>query len=155
MTATLCSLSDNYTFMCIPCQYIIAIYGEYTWNNIWTHRFPIKTHCGLVTPHGDRDLGQHWILGNGLLLDGTKPLPEPMLTHHKYSLRESKTSTHRVNILFWQLLRVPHLITCGSQLDKPRLFLAATETVPQWTFLCIDNCKCVLHLCVFKHFVGI
>ena len=31
------------------------------------------TGCGLVTPYGDIDLGQHW-------LDGTKPLPEPVLT---------------------------------------------------------------------------
>ena len=38
------------------------------------------THCGLLTPYGDRDLGQNW-LSNGLLPDGTKPLPEPMLTH--------------------------------------------------------------------------
>ena len=35
------------------------------------------TYCGLVTPYGDRDLGQHFVSGNGLLPDGTKPLPEP------------------------------------------------------------------------------
>ena len=39
-------------------------------------------HCGLVTPYGDRDLGQHFS-GNGLLPAGTKPLPEPMLTDHQ------------------------------------------------------------------------
>ena len=37
------------------------------------------THCSLVTPHGDMELGKHW-LG---LPDGTKPLPEPMSTCHK------------------------------------------------------------------------
>ena len=36
------------------------------------------THCGLITPYGDIDLGQHW-----LRLDGTKPLPEPILTNHQ------------------------------------------------------------------------
>ena len=32
--------------------------------------------------YGNIDLGQHW-LSNGLLPDGTKPLPEPMLTCHQ------------------------------------------------------------------------
>ena len=32
------------------------------------------THCGLMTPYGS---------GNGLLPDGTQPLPEPMLTDHQ------------------------------------------------------------------------
>ena len=39
------------------------------------------THCGIVTSYGDRDrvnIGS----GNDLLLNGTKPLPEPMLTLH-------------------------------------------------------------------------
>ena len=38
----------------------------------------ILTYCGLVTPYGDKvqvNIGS----GNGLLPDGTKPLPEPML----------------------------------------------------------------------------
>ena len=37
------------------------------------------THCGLVT--------EIWVnigSGNGLLPDGTKPLPEPMLTYHQW-----------------------------------------------------------------------
>ena len=34
---------------------------------------------GLVTPYGDMHLGQHWFR----LPDGTKLLPEPMLTHQK------------------------------------------------------------------------
>ena len=36
------------------------------------------THYGLVMPHGV-NIG----LGNGLLPDGTKPLPEPKLTYHQ------------------------------------------------------------------------
>ena len=36
------------------------------------------THCGIVTPYGGINLGQNWV-GNGLLPDGTKPLPQPML----------------------------------------------------------------------------
>ena len=42
------------------------------------------TYCGLVMPYGDIDLG-HIGSGNGLLPDGTKPLPEPMLTVHNLS----------------------------------------------------------------------
>ena len=49
--------------------------------NITTHAKTIDlTHCGLVRPYGDRD--QLTGLGNGLLLDGTEPLPEPMMTDH-------------------------------------------------------------------------
>ena len=36
------------------------------------------THCGLVTPHGT-EIWANIASGNGLLPDGTKPLPEPML----------------------------------------------------------------------------
>ena len=35
--------------------------------------------CGLVTPYGDVDLVNIGS-GNGLVLSGTKPLPEAMLT---------------------------------------------------------------------------
>ena len=38
------------------------------------------THCGLVTPNGDTDLGQHWLRS---WFEGTKPLPEPKLTYHQ------------------------------------------------------------------------
>ena len=44
--------------------------------------FLYLTHRGLVTPHGDVD----WVNigpGNGLLPDGTKPLPEPLLIYHQ------------------------------------------------------------------------
>ena len=43
------------------------------------------THCGLVKPYGIIELGQHW-LSNGLLPDGTKPSPAPMLTSSVRSL---------------------------------------------------------------------
>ena len=39
------------------------------------------THCGLVTPYGDMEIWVNIGSGNGLLPDGTKPLPEPMLTY--------------------------------------------------------------------------
>ena len=39
------------------------------------------THCGLVTREAWVNIGS----GNGLLPDGTKPLPEPMLTGHHWS----------------------------------------------------------------------
>ena len=40
------------------------------------------THCDLMTPYGDM-----WVnigSGNGLLPDGNKPLPEPMLTYRHF-----------------------------------------------------------------------
>ena len=40
------------------------------------------THCGLVMPYGNIHLGQHCTC-NGLLPDGTRPLPEPMLIYHQ------------------------------------------------------------------------
>ena len=51
---------------------------------MWTfcQQNSILTHCGLVTPYGDRvwvNIGP----GNGLLPDGTKPLPEPILIYHQ------------------------------------------------------------------------
>ena len=44
----------------------------------------ILTHCDLMMPCNNIDLGQH-CSGNGLLPDGTKPLPEPMLTCFQWS----------------------------------------------------------------------
>ena len=43
----------------------------------------MSAHCGLVTPYGDIILVNNGS-GNGLLPDGTKPLPEPMFTYHEY-----------------------------------------------------------------------
>ena len=37
--------------------------------------------CGLMTPCGVTDLSQHW-LSNGLVPNGTKPLPDPILIYH-------------------------------------------------------------------------
>ena len=39
------------------------------------------THCCLVMPYGDVELGQLW---HGLLPNCTKPLPVPMLTYHQW-----------------------------------------------------------------------
>ena len=43
-----------------------------------------EKNCGLVMPYGDRTLVNIGS-GNGLVPDGTKPLPEPMLTDHQWS----------------------------------------------------------------------
>ena len=46
------------------------------------------------------------------------------------------------------------LVTCcGSQLDKPLLFLTATDKV-HVNILGTDNCKCVIHMCLFHVFCG-
>ena len=42
---------------------------------------------------------------------------------------------------------------CGSQLDKLRFFLATTDPM-QVNSLGIDNCKSIMHMCVFVYFVG-
>ena len=42
----------------------------------------IFSHCGLVVTYGVSDYVQHW-LRNGLMPDGTKPLPESMLNCHQ------------------------------------------------------------------------
>ena len=39
------------------------------------------THCGLVMAYGDIDLST--LAGNGLLPDGTKQKPEPILAVHQ------------------------------------------------------------------------
>ena len=45
----------------------------------------VITHCDLVTPYGEIDLSWTNVdSGNSLLLDDTKPLPEPMLTNHQW-----------------------------------------------------------------------
>ena len=49
-------------------------------NEMWL----ISLTGGLVMPYGDRE-SEIWVnigSGNGLLLDGAKPLPESMLTTH-------------------------------------------------------------------------
>ena len=41
-----------------------ACYAEYILGNmkIYLHFLSfLKTHCGIVTPYGDTDLGQHWV----------------------------------------------------------------------------------------------
>ena len=48
----------------------------------YSMEYHVLTYCGLVTLYGDIDLVN---IGssNGLLPDGTKPLPEPMMTRHQ------------------------------------------------------------------------
>ena len=53
---------------------------------IWYNNFKViwdwlLNRCGLVMPYGDKHK-VHNAPGNGLVSDGTKPLPEPMLTYH-------------------------------------------------------------------------
>ena len=50
--------------------------------------FNVLIYCGLVVQNGDIDLGL-WVntgSGNGLLPDGTKPIPEPVSSYHQWSL---------------------------------------------------------------------
>ena len=62
------------------------------------------THCGLVTQSSDIS---SWILvniglGNGLLPDGTKPLPEPVLINHQWErLAFTWGQFHSNDIYLW------------------------------------------------------
>ena len=53
-------------------------------HTICDNYFPMSetNHCGLVTINGDIEIWVNIGLGNGLLPDGTKPLPEPPLIHY-------------------------------------------------------------------------
>ena len=46
------------------------------------HEVEQLTHCGLVASCGDKDLVSNGS-SKGLLSDGTKPLPEPLLTNNQ------------------------------------------------------------------------
>ena len=81
-----------FTFIITYVIYVILISYRLKWNVAlfwdWFIRGIFQllsklTHCGLVTPYGDRDLGQHWYRYS-LLPDGTKPLPEPILTQYQW-----------------------------------------------------------------------
>ena len=56
------------------------------------------THRFLMTPYGVLTLGQHWLVytgsSYGLLPDGTKPLPEPMVIQQKKSCTVTFTRRH-------------------------------------------------------------
>ena len=41
--------------------YIGNILSHCSWDCIEVWGGDELTHCGLVTPYGDRDLGQHWL----------------------------------------------------------------------------------------------
>ena len=85
--------------------YVLAISWDFfkmantTLCELSAHESP--AHFGLVTPYGKIDLSYHW-LGNGLLPDGTKPLPEPMLTSYHIVLWHSTkcnfTASSQTNI---------------------------------------------------------
>ena len=53
------------------------------------------TPCGLVTAHDDKRVDLDNGSGNGLLPDDTKPLPEPMLTPHQWTLWHSPATSPR------------------------------------------------------------
>ena len=64
-----------------PCILFVLSHDQYV-VYVCTPLLYQNTISGLVMPYGNRDLGKHW-LGNGLLPDGTKPLPKPVLTYHQ------------------------------------------------------------------------
>ena len=104
-----------------------------------SHPVVFLTHCCLVTPYGDRvlvNIGS----GNGLLPDGTKPLPEPMLTNHHWNLvtfisgRFHKRCLNHQSLKFvWKLHNWNfNQISQGRQLERPQWAL--------FLFIQIQNC---------------
>ena len=108
-------------------------------NSLWASRkilssYPVAflTYCGLVTPYGDRVL-VNICSGNGLLPDGTKPLPEPMLTYHHWNLVtfisgrfHKRCLNHQSLKSVWKLHNWNfNQISQGQQLERPQgaLFL--------------------------------
>ena len=63
------------------------------------HSVDKSIHCGVVTPYGDIDRGQHWL--RWWLVDDKKPLPEAMITSHQ---RRSVFTISQV--VFMNLIRV-------------------------------------------------
>ena len=53
------------------------------WGDFSCRRAVDSSSCGLLMSYVDIDL-DHIGSGYGLLPEGTKPLPEPILTHHQY-----------------------------------------------------------------------
>ena len=70
----------KYMFFILFCTYLC----NYTWTFYHEAWFYLSL-CGLVTPNCVKDLGNIGS-GNGLLPDGTKPLPEPKLTSAGFHL---------------------------------------------------------------------
>ena len=75
--------------------------------SLWWH---VLTQCGLVTPYGNKQLGQHGLTG-WLYAWQHKPLPEPMLTNHQWVLVEfnwgqfhRKCPIYPSSIWVWKLL---------------------------------------------------
>ena len=58
--------------------------------------FFILTHSSLVMPNGDTNLGNIGS-GYGLLPDGTKPLPEPIIPYHQWSIWYSPEGNYTEN----------------------------------------------------------
>ena len=75
----------------------------------------ILTHCGLVTPYGNIDLGQHW---HALL-------PEPMLAYRQNDLWHSPESNITYAVIwhvtpiyhYWTSIMVPYLWVTATHLQ--------------------------------------
>ena len=92
------------------------------------------THCGLVVT-------QIWInisSGNGLWPDGTKSLPEPMLTSSEVFcdiLIHLETISQEVH------MSIPYLFSLTTLL-KLQTHLSGAKELPQWGW--------VMHICISK-----
>ena len=78
----------------IKCKYMFMFHQENlarkglirypgTWEILCFQIMTPLIHCSLVTLYGNIDLCQNW-LGQWLLSDSPKPLPEPMLTSNQW-----------------------------------------------------------------------
>ena len=101
----------------------------------------IVTHCDLVTSYGDIDPWVNISLGNGLLPDGTKPLPEPMLTEHQWgsvvltSQEVLKISIHKTSLINTLVKLLPSLSGASgfTLVYNERSYVCFTWTHPSLT----------------------
>ena len=80
---TQCGLAIQYNVFVIIAKVITSNYKQpIRWASYEVSIGSILSHSGLVTPYSDIDLG-HIGSDNGLVPEGNKPLPGPMLSFHQ------------------------------------------------------------------------
>ena len=66
------STQEN-AFENVTCKMLAILFRPQSVDSLWSAVLVARSY-------GVKDLDLHWVSGSGLVLDGTKPLPEPMLT---------------------------------------------------------------------------
>ena len=93
------------------------------------------THCSLVAPYGLINIS----LGNGLLPEGNKPLPKPMLTGYLVSIRLFVFTSGK----FYRLCKDINQLCKSIQLPKTTMKSLLLEVPnPKTEMFLIASCSC-------------